>query len=184
MFSRSPEARATSRAAKAAQRTEREEKRAAKQAEKDATAAWRESHPLEKAVNQAGLLHLWPHLKSGRSNAMTEAESHPVAGSEAELFDAGAHKGWTASRIAGNSAAVLSAGALLPLASGRKNKGAASINILWGDGHAETFTVKPADLAAANRYVHCFNAYSAQLAREQDDSAQQSGPPERGTAGD
>ncbi|MEU0786810.1 hypothetical protein ABZ341_35245 [Streptomyces sp. NPDC006173] len=51
---------------------------------------------------------------------------------------------------------------------GRKNKGAAVINITLGNGAAQTYNVTPenANLRAANQYVNAFNALAAQLEAE------------------
>lgn len=158
MFNRDPE----KKAAAAAQREERRKNRgaasAAARAEKEDLKAWRNAHPAEKTLNLAATLKLWPSSKRGETNL------GPIAGGQAEFVNAGAHKGWTATRLVAG-AATLGATAV---ATGRKNKGAAVINVTFGNGAAQTYTVKPdaSYLKAANQYVTAFNALAAQLAAE------------------
>jgi hypothetical protein len=61
-------------------------------------------------------------------------------------------------------------------ATGRKNKGAAVINITFGNGAAQTYNVTSASatLRAANQYVTAFNALATHLAAE---AEQQGGAP-------
>ncbi|MGQ4343569.1 hypothetical protein [Streptomyces sp. SAS_275] len=129
-----------------------------KAADKAALKAWRETHPAERTMNTAATMRMWPSSKMGVTNL------GPVKGGSAEFVNAGAHKGWTATRlVAGVATAGMSAAA-----TGRKNKGAAVINVTFGNGAAQTFNVSPESqtLSAANRYVTAFNALAAQLAQE------------------
>jgi len=132
--------------------------KAARRDEKDATKAdlqsYRSVHPLEKQLNSAGMLKMWPSAKAGLTRY------GPVRGGHAEFFNADAHKAWTVSRL--GAGAVTGGFSLL---GGRKNKGAAAINIVFGDGSAQSFNVTPDTMTmrAANRYVTTFNAYAAQL---------------------
>ncbi|WP_328494116.1 hypothetical protein OHS59_16275 [Streptomyces sp. NBC_00414] len=89
----------------------------------------------------------------------------PVLGATAEFFDAGAHKSWTATRLVAG-AATLGASAAL---TGRKNKGAASVVLVYADGDVRNFPLSGdrTVLIAAKSYVTAFNALAAQLAAEQ-----------------
>lgn len=136
------------------------EKKMAAKAERIALSAYRQKHPLEKNLNQAAMLTMWPKAKFGQVSGVS------LAGATAEIFNANAHKGWTASRVAANSVGIASFGTI-PVFAGRKNKGAAAINIQYADGSVASFKVNPDKLSAANTYVLHFNAYAAQLEREQ-----------------
>ncbi|ROQ69187.1 hypothetical protein EDD93_3684 [Streptomyces sp. 840.1] len=158
MFNRDPEKVAARAAA-------REQKREAKaQAAEERGAArlalkeWRQDHPAEQTLNIAATLKTWPSSKMGITSL------GPIQGGSAEFVNAGAHKGWTATRLVAG-AATLGASAAL---TGRKNKGAAVINVTFGNGAAQTYTVQPdaSILKAANQYVNAFNALAAQLASE------------------
>lgn len=118
--------------------------------------AYRAKWPLEAQVNRAASGHLWPRVDFGRfrNNGAT------IAGSEVELFDGNASRKWTGTRVAGNTVGVLSLG-LVPTFSGRKQTGAAAINILFANGTAESFKVTPEAMGAANRYCHALNGYIA-----------------------
>ncbi|MCT9010012.1 hypothetical protein [Streptomyces rhizosphaerihabitans] len=157
MFKRDPEKAAQREAQRAEKRQQREERAAQRQAEKEALAEWRSTHPAERALNTACMLRAWPASKFG------ETAQGPIRGGHAEFVDAGAHKAWTATRLAGS---VLTGGA--SLAAGRKNKGAAVINVTFGNGAVQTYNVTPenATLRAANQYVTAFNALAGQLANE------------------
>lgn len=158
MFNRDPEKAAQKAAAKAEKKQQRQAAAEQRRADAEALKEWRNAHPAEKSLNTAAMLKLWPSSKMG----MTALG--PVKGGSAEFVDAGAHKAWTATRlIAGVATAGVSA-----VATGRKNKGAAVINVTFGNGAAETYTVKPepAVLKAANQYVTAFNTLAAQLAEE------------------
>ncbi|MGW4731672.1 hypothetical protein ACWEQC_21320 [Streptomyces shenzhenensis] len=104
------------------------------------------------------MLRSWPSSKFG------ETTIGPVLGGQAEFVDAGAHKAWTATRLVAG-AATLGASAAV---TGRKNKGAAVINVTFGNGAAQTYNVTPdsTTLRAANQYVTAFNALAVQLASE------------------
>lgn len=158
MFKQDPEKAAQREARRAEKRRQREERVAKAQAEKEALAEWRRNHPAEKTLNSACAMHLWPNSKFG------ETALGPILGGHAEFIDAGAHKAWTATRLIAG-AATLGASAV---ATGRKNKGAAVINVTFGNGAAQTYNVKPdgVTLRAANQYVTAFNALAAQLASE------------------
>ncbi|WAL99195.1 SHOCT domain-containing protein [Streptomyces sp. Je 1-369] len=159
MFKRDPEKSAQ----KAAEREEKQRARAQaadkRHAEKEALKAWRNRHPAEKTMNTAAMMHLWPSSKFGLTS------QGPVLGGQAEFVDAGAHKAWTATRLAGGVAT----GGLSALATGRKNKGAAVINVTFGNGAAQTYSVTPdsTNLRAANQYVNAFNMLAALLAAEE-----------------
>ncbi|MFI6091317.1 SHOCT domain-containing protein [Streptomyces sp. NPDC051218] len=158
MFKRDPEKsvqRAAEREEKQRARTEAADKR---HADKEALKDWRKLHPAEKTMNTAAMMHLWPSSKFGLTG------QGPVLGGQAEFVDAGAHKAWTATRLAGGVAT----GGLSALA-GRKNKGAAVINLTFGNGAAQTYSVTPdsTNLRAANQYVNAFNTLAAQLANEE-----------------
>jgi membrane protein involved in colicin uptake len=129
-----------------------------KAAAKADLAGYRAAHPLESQLNKAAMMHLWPKATHG------SFPSGPVRGAHAELFNANAHKGWTASRLASNATAGVASGGLL--GTGRKNKGSAQINIQLANGVVLSHGVKPQDLAAASRYVMSLNAYSEQLTAE------------------
>lgn len=121
-------------------------------------AAYRRTHPLEVQLNKAASMHLWLKASHGRTSA------GPLKGAYAELFNANAHKEWTASRLVSNATIGVASGGLGM--TGRKNVGQAQITIQLASGVIKTFKVKPQDLAAANRYVHAFNAYADQLVKE------------------
>ncbi|MFF4347544.1 hypothetical protein [Streptomyces sp. NPDC001530] len=158
MFKRDPEKAAQREVEKAEKRRLRDEAAAQRQAEKDALKAWRREHPAEGTLNMAALLKSWPSSKFG------ETSLGPIRGGHAEFVNAGAHKGWTATRLVAG-AATLGASAAV---TGRKNKGAAVINVTLGNGAAQTYNVTPenANLRAANQYVNAFNALAAQLDAE------------------
>ncbi|MFF9324029.1 hypothetical protein ACF1AY_04850 [Streptomyces sp. NPDC014776] len=159
LFKRDPEKAAQREARRAEKRQQREEWAAQRKAEKAALAEWRSTHPAEKTLNTACMMQAWPSSKFG------ETALGPILGGHAEFVDAGAHKAWTATRLVGG---VVTGGA--SLVAGRKNKGAAVINVTFGNGAAQTYNVTPenATLRAANQYVTAFNALAAQLAREAD----------------
>ncbi|MFI0777748.1 hypothetical protein [Streptomyces sp. NPDC021212] len=144
IFQRDPEKSAARQARRELARADAARKRRAKQEEKARLRAWRAEHPSETAMNRAAMLHMWAKSEYG------ETSFGPVAGGSAEFFNAGAHKAWTATRLVGG-AMTLGASAL---ATGRKNKGAAAINVVFGNGAAQSWVVKPdaADLKAANQY--------------------------------
>ncbi|MFF4860034.1 hypothetical protein ACFY2N_34735 [Streptomyces rubiginosohelvolus] len=158
MFSRDPQ----KAAAKAAQREEKRQTRLseldARRADKGALKDWRTRHPAEKTMNRAALLTMWPSAKMGVT------PHGPVKGGSAEFVDAGAHKGWTATRLLAGGVSMGIAAA----ATGRKSKGAAVINVTFGNGAAQTYTVRPepSHLKAANQYVTAFNALASQLEQE------------------
>ncbi|REE62139.1 hypothetical protein BX257_4752 [Streptomyces sp. 3212.3] len=160
MFKRDPEKVAQKEARKAEKRRQREEWAAQRQAEKEALAAWRSAHPAEKTLNTAAMLRMWPSSKFG------ETTLGPILGGQAEFINAGAHKAWTATRLVAGAATL----GVSAAATGRKNKGAAVINITFGNGAAQTYNVTPDSTAlrAANQYVTAFNALAAQLANEAD----------------
>jgi len=161
LFNRDPEKAAQKAAAKAERKQQREEAAAQRRADAQALKEWRAAHPAEKTLNMAAMLKLWPSSKMGVT------QLGPVKGGSAEFVDAGAHKAWTATRLI---AGVATAG-VTAAATGRKNKGAAVINLTFGNGAAETYTVKPEPsyLKAANQYVNAFNTLAAQLAGEDGD---------------
>ncbi|WP_420035081.1 hypothetical protein ACN2WE_24055 [Streptomyces sp. cg28] len=161
LFDRDPEKAAEKAARKSERREQREAAAAQARAKKDATKEWRAVHPAEATMNAAAMLKLWP------SSTMGETSLGPIKGGSAEFINAGAHKAWTATRLVAG-AATLGASAAV---TGRKNKGAAVINVVFGNGAAQTYTVKPEPsyLKAANQYVTAFNALAAQL--EAEDSA-------------
>ncbi|KFG02575.1 hypothetical protein IQ62_01165 [Streptomyces scabiei] len=158
LFNRDPE-KAAERAARKAEKKQKREAAAAEfRAERDALKEWRRAHPAETTMNNAAMFKLWPSSTKGVTHL------GPVKGGSAEFVNAGAHKAWTATRlVAGVATAGMSAAA-----TGRKNKGAAVINVVFGNGAADTYTVKPdpSVLKAANQYVTAFNALAAQLAAE------------------
>lgn len=158
MFNRDPQKAAEKAAAKAEKKLQREEAAAQRRADADALKVWRAAHPAEKTLNTAAMLKLWPSSKMGVTSL------GPIKGGSAEFVNADAHKAWTATRLIAG-AATLGASAV---ATGRKNKGAAVINVTFGNGAAETYTVKPEPsyLKAANQYVTAFNTLAAQLAEE------------------
>lgn len=161
-FNKDPEKAAQKEAAKAEKRQQRDEAAAQRHADKTALKEWRSSHPAESTMNMAALMKMWPSSKMGVTAL------GPVKGGSAEFVNAGAHKAWTATRlVAGVATAGMSAAA-----TGRKNKGAAVINVTLGNGAAQTYTVKPEPsyLKAANQYVTAFNALAAQLDAEGADS--------------
>lgn len=146
----------------AVRREERTQARAAAAAKaqeaKVGLSSFRASHPAEKTLNAAASLQSWPQSKRG------ETRYGPIGGGHAEFIDAGAHKGWTATRLVAG-AATLGASAAM---TGRKNKGVAVINLTFGNGAAQTYNVKPdkAVMRAANQYVTAFNALAGQIDRE------------------
>lgn len=157
-FNKDPEKAAERQAAKAEKKQQRDEAAAQRAAEKAELKEWRSSHPAEATMNMAAMLKMWPSSKMGVT------PHGPVKGGTAEFVNAGAHKGWTATRlVAGVATAGMSAAA-----TGRKNKGAAVINVTFGNGAAQTYTVKPEPsyLKAANQYVTAFNALAAHLDTE------------------
>ncbi|MBL3670627.1 hypothetical protein JL475_32600 [Streptomyces sp. M2CJ-2] len=158
MFKRDPEKAAQREAKRAEKRRLREEWNANRKAEKEALAEWRRTHPAEKTLNTACMLRSWPSSKFG------ETTLGPILGGHAEFVDAGAHKAWTATRLVAGAATL----GVSAAATGRKNKGAAVINVTFGNGAAQTYNVTPetATLRAANQYVNAFNALAAQLAAE------------------
>ncbi|MGI3199650.1 hypothetical protein ACRJ4W_15465 [Streptomyces sp. GLT-R25] len=158
MFKRDPEKVAQREARRAEKRQQREEWAAKRKAEKEALTEWRQTHPAEKTLNQACMMHLWPGSKFGQT------DHGPILGGHAEFVDAGARKAWTATRLAAGVATM----GVSAAATGRKNKGAAVINVTFGNGAAQTYNVTPesATLRAANQYVTAFNALAAQLAAE------------------
>jgi len=125
---------------------------------KEEIRAYRVAHPLEKQLNLAAMLRMWPSAKVGMTRY------GPIRGGHAELFNADSHRAWTASRLGAGAVT----GGISMLAFGRKNKGDAAINIIFGNGAAQSFTVTPDSMAAANRYVIAFNAYAKQLEGEAD----------------
>lgn len=157
-FNKDPEKAAQKQAAKA----EKQQRRAAaaeqRSADKTALKEWRRAHPAETTMNTAAMLKMWPSSKRGITPL------GPVKGGTAEFINAGAHKAWTATRLVAGAATL----GVSAAATGRKNKGAAVINVTFGNGAAQTYTVKPepAYLKDANRYVTAFNALAAQLAEE------------------
>jgi hypothetical protein len=140
-------------------KADREEAKAQRRAERDKVKAWRMAHPAEQQMNLAAMMRPWP------SSTMGETAFGPVAGAEAEFFNAGARKAWTATRLVGGVATMGTS-----LVAGRKNKGAAAINIVFPNGQFKSYDLTPdaSVLKAANQYVAAFNALSAQLAREID----------------
>ena len=160
LFNRDPEKAAQKAAAKAERKQQRQAAAAQRQVEAAALKEWRNAHPAEKTMNMAAMLKSWPSSKMGATSL------GPVKGGSAEFVNAGAHKAWTATRLA---AGVVTLGASAA-ATGRKHKGAAVINVTFGNGAAQTYTVKPepAILKAANQYVNAFNTLAAQLAAEGD----------------
>lgn len=158
MFKRDPEKAAQREVQKAEKRRLRDEATVKRQAEKEALAEWRRAHPAEKTMNTACMMRAWPSSKFG------ETSLGPVLGGQAEFVNAGAHKGWTATRLVAGAATLGTSAAL----TGRKNKGAAVINVTFGNGAAQTYTVTPENstLRMANQYVNAFNALAAQLASE------------------
>jgi len=158
MFKRDPEKAAQREVQKAERRRLRDEAAAQRAADKEALKEWRRAHPAEGTLNMAAMLKTWPSSKFG------ETTLGPIRGGSAEFVNAGAHKGWTATRLVAG-AATLGASAV---ATGRKNKGAAVINVTFGNGAAQTYNVTPdsTNLRAANQYVTAFNALAAQLDSE------------------
>lgn len=157
MFKRDPEKAAQKAAARQEKQQVRTEAAEQRQADKEALKDWRKLHPAEKTMNTAAMMRLWPSSKFGMTG------QGPVLGGQAEFVNAGAHKAWTATRLAGGVAT----GGVSALA-GRKNKGAAVINVTFGNGVAQTYNVKPdsTSLRAANQYVNAFNVLASQLADE------------------
>ncbi|MFI5717807.1 hypothetical protein [Nocardia sp. NPDC051750] len=131
---------------------------AASHDEKEAVKRWRNSHPSEKVLNQAALLRSWPSSRLGLTRY------GPVQGGNAEIFDIGAHKSWTATRLAGG-VATLGFSATL---TGRKKKGSLTLNIGFGNGAAQSFNIKldKQSMRAANSYVTAFNTLARQLESE------------------
>lgn len=164
LFNRDPEKAEEKAARKAEKKQQRDEAAAQRASEKEALKEWRRVHPAEQTMNTAAMLKMWPSSKMGVT------QLGPIKGGSAEFINAGAHKAWTATRLI---AGVATAG-VTAAATGRKNKGAAVINVTFGNGAAQTYTVKPepAYLKAANQYVTAFNALAAQLAEEDDEEPQ------------
>lgn len=160
LFNRDPDKAAEKAARKAERKQQREEAAAQRQADKSALKEWRRTHPAETTMNMAAMLKMWPSSQIGQTAL------GPVKGGSAEFVNAGAHKAWTATRLAAGVATM----GVSAAATGRKNKGAAVINVTFGNGAAQTYTVKPEPsyLKAANQYVTAFNALAAQLAEEED----------------
>jgi hypothetical protein len=158
MFTRDPEKAAQRAEQRAEKRQQRAERAAARQAEAQALAEWRRAHPAEKALNVAATLRDWPKATRG------ETPLGPVLGGSAEFINAGAHKGWTATRLVAGAATLGATAAV----TGRKNKGAAVINVVCGNGAVQTYPVTPesSTLRAAAAYVAAFNALADQLAVE------------------
>ncbi|MGW5173144.1 hypothetical protein ACWERY_02100 [Streptomyces sp. NPDC004082] len=162
-FKNDPEKAAQKAAQKAEKKRLRDQAADERAAEKTALKEWRKAHPAEATMNLAAMMKTWPSSKMGVTSL------GPVKGGTAEFVNAGAHKGWTATRlVAGVATAGMSAAA-----TGRKGKGAAVINVTFGNGAAQTYTVKPEPsyLKAANQYVTAFNALAAQLDQEDADNA-------------
>jgi hypothetical protein len=118
---------------------------------------WLQEHPQEGRVNATRGLNGWPQVNLGQTAYGS------IAGAHAELWNADAHKGWTATRLISNATLGVATGGLM--ATGRKSKGAAAINVTYADGMVQTFDVKPQALAQANRYVAAFNAYASSLSQ-------------------
>lgn len=158
MFNRDPQKAAEKAAAREQRRQARAEAAAERSADRIALREWRQDHPAEQTLNIAATMRTWPSSKMGITAL------GPICGGSAEFVDAGAHKGWTATRLVAG-AATLGASAAL---TGRKNKGAAVINVTFGNGAAQTYKVtpEPSTLRAANQYVTAFNSLAAQLAAE------------------
>ncbi|MEU6820886.1 hypothetical protein ABZ921_09670 [Streptomyces atriruber] len=160
LFSSDP-AKASARAAEKTLKKQKRAEAARLRKEKAAAhAAWLHKHPAEKALNSAaGLLRGWPQSNRGISTT-----GHPVKGGKAEFMNMDAHKAWTATRLISGAATL----GVTTLAAGRKNKGMAVINIVYGDGFVETHQVKPEPqhMMDAPKYVTAFNALAEQLAQE------------------
>ncbi|WP_030344799.1 hypothetical protein [Streptomyces sp. NRRL S-1022] len=155
LFNRDPEKAAERAAAREERRKQRQAAADQRAEERLELKIWREDHPAEVTMNQAALMRPWPASKMGQTSL------GPIRGGQAEFIDAGAHKAWTATRLIAG-AATLGASAAM---TGRKNKGAAVINVVFGNGAAQTYKVTPesSTLRAANQYVTAFNALAAQL---------------------
>lgn len=139
------------------ERRARRERAAAERAtQREALRAHREKYPVEKQLNQAATMRLWPSATMGTTGY------GPVKGASAELFNADAHKSWTATRLIAGAATLGSSAAL----TGRKNKGAAAITITFADGTVRTFKVVPEALQQAHTYVTAWNSYAEQLDQE------------------
>lgn len=83
----------------------------------------------------------------------------PVTGGQAMESQNTLNKRWTATRVAGNSAAVLSAGMLAPFASGRKTWGGAGFTVQYGNGLVKSFSSKnTSSVRFLSEYVMLFNA--------------------------
>ncbi|MFD8007822.1 hypothetical protein [Streptomyces mirabilis] len=136
----------------------RDEAAAQRATEKEALKERRRAHPAEATLNRAALLKSWPSSKFG------ETSLGPIRGGHAEFVNAGAHKGWTATRLVAGAATLGTPAAV----AGRKNKGAAVINVTFANGVAQTYNVTPdnTNLRAANQYVNAFSALAAQLEAE------------------
>jgi hypothetical protein len=104
----------------------KQEAKVERAADKAALHAYRDAHPLEKQLNQAATLKMWPSATLGRTRL------GPISGGHAELFNADAHKAWTATRLGAGAAT-----GGMSLVAGRKNKGAAAINVAFGNGAAQ-----------------------------------------------
>lgn len=162
-FNKDPEKAAQKQAAKAEKKQQRAAAAEQRAADKTALKEWRRAHPAETTMNTAAMLKMWPSSKMGITPL------GPVKGGTAEFINAGAHKAWTATRLVAGAATL----GVSAAATGRKNKGAAVINVTFGNGAAQTYTVKPepAYLKDANQYVTAFNALAAQLAEEDEGAA-------------
>ncbi|HET6358797.1 hypothetical protein [Streptomyces sp.] len=134
-------------------RKERADYAAQRLAEKQALKEWRSKHPAESTMNLAATMRSWPSSKFG------ETALGPVLGGNAEFVDAGAHKAWTATRLVGGVASLGTSAVL----AGRKNKGAAVINVTFGNSAAQTYNVspEPSTLRVANQYVNASLACTA-----------------------
>ncbi|MFC8424731.1 hypothetical protein ACFUN7_28415 [Streptomyces sp. NPDC057236] len=167
LFNRDPEKAAAKAARKAERKQQRDEAAAQRRASRNALKEWRRAHPAENTMNMAAMMKLWPASTMGRT------QLGPVKGGSAEFVNAGAHKAWTATRLVAGAATL----GVSAAATGRKNKGAAVINVTFGNGAAQTYTVKPEPsyLKAANQYVNAFNALAAQLAEEDESSPHSQG---------
>jgi hypothetical protein len=158
MFRRDPVKAAQRAAEKEEKRRIRREAAMQRLQAAEALKEWRAAHPAEKTLNMAAMMRPWPTSERG------ETTLGPVLGGHAEFVNAGAHKGWTATRLVAGAATLGTSAAL----TGRKNKGAAVINVTFGNGASQTYNVTPetSTLRAANQYVTAFNALAAQLASE------------------
>ncbi|MEU4490011.1 hypothetical protein AB0H94_34910 [Streptomyces purpurascens] len=74
---------------------------------------WLDANPSEKTLNISAMLKLWPSSTRGVT------QFGPAAVGSAEFVNAGAHKAWTATRLAAGVATM----SMTAAATGRKNKG-------------------------------------------------------------